>query len=372
VKRRVVVVGGSLGGLNAALWLRDAGCDVEVFERARAPLEGRGAGIALNPATIRYVDVPAVAARCVRYLADDGSTAHEEPCSYRLTSYNALYDGLLDRLDPDRYHLGAECVDFEHDPLAAVFADGRRERCDLLVFADGINSTGRRLLLPHVEPQYAGYVAWRGIMDAVAPSLEDAVTYHVRPDGHAIAYPIPGRVFNWLWYRNVEAGPELDDLLTGKAGVRSGGSLPPGLVREEHVRALHADAEALPPPFAELLTRTPEPFIQVIVDVAVPRMAFERVCLIGDAAFALRPHVAAGTAKAAEDGWKLAESLRRCEGLEVWETRQLSLGRAALLRARAAGERLQSGRWRTGEPLPYGLYREGDSSMAKGGPWLRA
>jgi 2,6-dihydroxypyridine 3-monooxygenase len=357
-----VVVGGSLGGLNAALWLRDAGCDVDVFERAAAPLEGRGAGIALNPATVRYVDVPAVAARCVRYLADDGSTASEEPCSYRLTSYNALYDGLLERIAPDRYHLGAECVDFERDPLTAVFADGRRERCDLLVFADGINSTGRRRLLPDVEPSYAGYVAWRGIVAAAAPSLENAVTYHVRPDGHAIAYPIPGGVFNWLWYRNVAAGPELDDLLTGKEGVRSGASLPPGLVREEHVRALHADAESLPAPLAELLTRTAEPFIQVIVDVAVPRMAFERVCLIGDSAFALRPHVAAGTAKAAEDGWTLAEAVRRKGSLEAWEARQLALGYAALERARTAGERLQSGRWRVGEPLPYGLYREGDSA----------
>ena len=50
---RVVVMGGSLGGLTAALVLRDAGCDVEVYERSELPLEGRGAGIVLNPATVR-------------------------------------------------------------------------------------------------------------------------------------------------------------------------------------------------------------------------------------------------------------------------------------------------------------------------------
>jgi 2,6-dihydroxypyridine 3-monooxygenase len=365
VKRRVVVVGGSLGGLNAALWLRDAGCDVDVFERASAPLEGRGAGIVLHPATVRYVEAPAVAARWVRYLAADGSVAHEEPCSYSFTSYNAIYDGLLARLEPERYHLGAECVGFEHDPLTARFADGRRERCDLLVFADGINSTGRRLLLPEVEPVYAGYVAWRGITDAGGRELEQAVTYQVRPDGHVLSYPIPGGLLNWLWYRNVAAGPGLDDLLTGKDGARPGGSLPPGLVRDEHVRALHAEAAELPPPFARLLTATGEPFIQVIADVAVPRMAFGHVCLIGDAAFTLRPHVAAGTAKAAEDGWALAEALRRDEPLEAWEQRQLALGRSALARARDAGERLQHGRWPPGEPLPYGLHREGDSAMPR-------
>ena len=51
---RVVVVGGSLGGLNAALVLRDAGCDVEVYERSEIPLEGQGAGIVLNPTTVRF------------------------------------------------------------------------------------------------------------------------------------------------------------------------------------------------------------------------------------------------------------------------------------------------------------------------------
>ncbi|HEV7534733.1 MAG TPA: FAD-dependent monooxygenase, partial [Acidimicrobiia bacterium] len=55
VPGRAVVVGGSLGGLNAALWLADAGWDVEILERSRSPLEGRGAGIVLHPATVRYL-----------------------------------------------------------------------------------------------------------------------------------------------------------------------------------------------------------------------------------------------------------------------------------------------------------------------------
>ncbi len=48
-------------------------------------------------------------------------------------------------------------------------------------------------------------------------------------------------------------------------------------------------------PVVELGQRTPEPFIQSIFDVVVPRMAFGRVCLLGDAAFVLRPHAAAAT-----------------------------------------------------------------------------
>ena len=52
---RVVVTGGSVGGLTAALVLRDAGCDVTVFERSSAALQARGAGIATLEATLRYL-----------------------------------------------------------------------------------------------------------------------------------------------------------------------------------------------------------------------------------------------------------------------------------------------------------------------------
>jgi 2,6-dihydroxypyridine 3-monooxygenase len=91
-------------------------------------------------------------------------------------------------------------------------------------------------------------------------------------------------------------------------------------------------------------------------------MAFGRICLLGDAAFALRPHIAAGTAKAAADGWALAEALSATGGevgpaLASWEARQLRVGRAALERARRNGQRSQfEGTWIPGDPdLAFGL-----------------
>jgi 2,6-dihydroxypyridine 3-monooxygenase len=98
-------------------------------------------------------------------------------------------------------------------------------------------------------------------------------------------------------------------------------------------------------------------------------MAFGRVCLIGDAAFALRPHAAAGTAKAAEDAWTLGQAVHACAGnvvaaLDRWQTGQLTLGRQVLNRARNAGDRSQfENTWRVGDPLPLGLYQVGDSSL---------
>jgi 2,6-dihydroxypyridine 3-monooxygenase len=103
--------------------------------------------------------------------------------------------------------------------------------------------------------------------------------------------------------------------MTDRDGVRREVTLPPGAAREAHLRELRAvAADQLAPQLAEVVERTERPFVQVISDIEVERMAFGRVCLLGDAAFALRPHAAAGTAKAAADAWALAEALAASGG----------------------------------------------------------
>jgi 2,6-dihydroxypyridine 3-monooxygenase len=389
---RVAVAGGSLGGLTAALVLRDRGCDVRVHERVRAPLQDRGAGIVLHPATIRYLvstgtrrreDI-GVPARTLRYMGPDGKTAGEQPCRYRFASYHALYRDLLACFDGDHYHLGSEVSGFhgEAGDVVVELADGATERAELLVCADGVRSSSRARLLPEVAPCYAGYVGWRGAVGesqlgrAAFGALQGAITYHVMPNSHMLTYPIPSlegsdeRLVNWLWYRNVDAGEALDDLLTDRAGTRRSASVPPGAVQDRHLAELRTAArERLPGPLAEVLAATDQPFVQTVFDVEVPRMAFGRVCLIGDAAFALRPHIAAGTAKAADDAWQLGDAMASCghdvrRALSHWEPARLALGRRALRRTRAAGERSQFlNTWRVGDPLPFGLYEQGDSAL---------
>ena len=389
--KTAAVVGGSIGGLTAALLLRDDGWDVDVFERSAAVLEGRGGGIVLHPATSRYLVeragvAPAetgVSVHWLRYLDAAGAIAHQERCGYRFTSYDFLYRRLLESYDRERYHLAEECIGLTDPGRRSVeFESGRVVDADVVVFADGINSIGRRLIAPEAEPRYAGYVAWRGTLvdDQAEPALEtvaDAITYHVLPAGHFITYPIPGlegstgspRLRNWLWYWNVTAGVELEELLTGDDGTRFTTSVPRGQVPRVRVDDLVHRAEAnLPPVLVEILAATPEPFIQVIFDLAVERTASGHACLIGDAAFTARPHVAVGTAKAAEDAWTLAAALGAAvdvpQALLSWSRQQIALGSAAVARSREAGTRLQNGTWRVGEPLPYGLYRVGDSSFA--------
>ena len=390
---RVLIAGGSLGGLTAALTLSDAGCNVDVYERSHSPLEGRGAGIVLHPATIRYfiesdaMDVGRVSSKAdwLRYLDREGDTIHEAPCRYWFTSYYTLHKGLLDCFDQTRYHLGAGMTGFNlTDDSITLKLNDEEVTGDLLVCADGIHSTARRLLLPTVLPRYAGYVGWRGTVKENELSagtlgpLHDACTYFVGDRMHILTYPIPDldgsvepgeRRINFVWYRNVAEGPTLDDLMTDVRGVRQEISIAPGAVRRQQVDELRAAAvEQLPKPIAEVVVKSNEPFVQAVFDIAVPRMAFGRVCLIGDAAFAIRPHAAAGTAKAAEDGWQLAAAMRAERGdviaaLRRWEPHQLALGHTVMNRSREIGTRAQvSGTYVPGDPnVSFGLYKPEDS-----------
>ena len=228
-----------------------------------------------------------------------------------------------------------------------------------------------------MRPAYAGYVAWRGMVPEASldagtrAALADAITYHVYANSHILAYPIPGvdgsvapgkRLMNFVWYRNYLEGGDLDDVLTDEADQRRELSVPPGAVPARHVAEMRAVARArLPAPLARVVESVERPFLQVIYDIEVPRMAFGRVCLLGDAAFVVRPHAAAGTAKAAADAWALADTLARDgdvpAALARWETGQLALGARLLERTRRIGRRSQvDGTWVPGDPeLIFGL-----------------
>lgn len=388
---RVAVVGGSLGGLTAACLLRDDGHDVTVHERSPRPLQERGAGIGFLEATYRYlvermgVELGriSVATDHIRYLHRDGSVLHDQAHRYLFSSWNTVYRQLADHFGDERYRLGHELVDFTSTEVGvtARFADGTTTDVDLLVAADGIGSATRARLQPDARASYAGYVAWRGMVPEseleapVAAALGDAITYHVFANSHILVYPIPDasgavepgrRLINFVWYRNYLAGGDLDDLLTDRDGAVRELSVPPGQVATHHVAELRATAAArLPATLAAVVLATGEPFLQLIRDIEVERMAFGRVCLLGDAAFAARPHAAAGTAKAAEDGWALAEALRRADdvpqALASWEPSQLRLGRDLLERTRRIGSRSQvTNDWRPGDPeLIFGLHEPG-------------
>lgn len=256
--RKVLIIGGSLGGLAMAVALKRSGFDVEVFERSPPSMTERGAGLVMQPATAELLerfDVAYVYDVCTRtnrreYLNKTGEVETVYPGSQYMISWTTLFHVLHKAIPENKYHFNKRLASFKQDEKRVVvrFEDGTEAEGDMLIGADGVNSIVRRQLLPEVRAEYSGYVAWRGVIlekDAT-PLMQkqflDTFTFFQLPNSHALAYPIPGeddsikvgeRRINWLWYKNVPEGPELRSLLTDRHGKTRPTSVPPGGELEE-------------------------------------------------------------------------------------------------------------------------------------------
>jgi 2-polyprenyl-6-methoxyphenol hydroxylase-like FAD-dependent oxidoreductase len=353
--RRALVIGGSLGGLIAAHLLRGAGWDATVFERNDEELTSRGVGLGTHPqliailrrAGIDFDESMGIKPPRAVCLDASGKIVIEQPTARTLSGWSRLYGALRAALPVARYRLGKRLTRVAQDSEAvtAMFADGTTERGDLLVGADGIRSTVRAQFLPNVEPDYAGYVAWRAAIDEadVPPNLwRELVELYAfcLPDGEQlISYAVPGkdndtavgrRGYNIVWYRPVDRDA-LVDICTDTAGRHHDTGIPPPLIRPDVIARIKADARAvIAPQIAEIFART-TPFFQPIYDLVSPQIVFGRVALLGDAAFVARPHAGAGTTKAALDAACLADSIAGGDlaaGLRHYERMQLPFGRA--------------------------------------------
>jgi 2-polyprenyl-6-methoxyphenol hydroxylase-like FAD-dependent oxidoreductase len=385
--RRALIIGGSMAGLFTALLLRKQGWRVDVFERSAEKLSSRGAGIATHEpliAALRAAGVDPGAALGVpikgRTVFDrHGRILETYDLPQVMTSWDLLFRLLRAALPDDAYNVGVPLDSFSQsgNKVTAHFAGGRTERGDLLIAADGVLSTVRTKLLPTVEPRYAGYVAWRGMANEsdIAPSILDSLDERMGfclPSGeHCLTYPVAGpneeltrgqRRRNWVWYRSAVSDAEQAALMTTADGRRQGVSVPPHKVRAEAVAAMRRDArELLAPQIFELVQNIEEPFLQAIIDLESPQVAFDRVAVLGDAAFVARPHTGMGVTKAAEDAVALAQSLVAAgddvnAGLIAWEQQCLAYGRVAVARGRKLGELVYSDRTRADGDV-FGLDR---------------
>jgi 2-polyprenyl-6-methoxyphenol hydroxylase-like FAD-dependent oxidoreductase len=372
-QRRALIIGGSLGGLFAAQFLRQAGWDVAVFERSAGDLADRGAGLntsaelfeglaragaAVNPGLAFHV-------RSSAWLKQDGTLGVEIPRGWHGSTWGTIYRPLRAAFPSSLYHAGKAIERVEQDSasVTAIFADGTRERGDLLIGADGVYSTVRRQFLPEIAPIQAGYIAWRGILDerdlpAAAHDLLLARAAFTFPDNElVVSLPVPGadndprpghRRYYFIWYRPASA-EEQRALFTDASGRNHGLTIPPPLIRAEFIAAMKADARrVLPPVLGEIVGRVAQPLLQSITDLEAPRMVFGRVALLGDSAFVARPHVAAGTSKAALDAAGLVAALAAHDGdidaaLAHYERERLAFGHAIISHARYLGAYLEAG-----------------------------
>lgn len=367
---KVVVIGGSIAGLSAGIALRSVGCDVAIYEKSPTILRGRSGGLVVQPemldwmvshgiATLELISVSGIERQ---FLDQQGCVIHSFPDSTPFTSWDAVFHRLRAAFPDDRYHQGRECTGIADgsDGCFAEFADKERVQGDLVVGADGIGSIVRSHLFPGARPEYAGYVAWRGVIaESLAPpsvvqALQRGFTLYQGADFHILSYMIPGeqgemepglRRLNWVWYWNADEQAELPGLLTDEDGTRHRSSVRAGKMRHGCVEGLRDRAGLLlPPVMGDMVLATPHPFVQVIFDLPCPGMYNSRAVLVGDSACILRPHAAAGTSKASADAVALARHLQVSgfdldRALPGWQTERMEAAERLVRYGRALARR---------------------------------
>jgi 2-polyprenyl-6-methoxyphenol hydroxylase-like FAD-dependent oxidoreductase len=368
---RALIVGGSMAGLCAGLFLKQRGWSVDIYERSSEQLTSRGAGIVSHPELLALLSeagartdtefgIP-IADR--RVVGRDGEIIARFHYPQIATSWTRLLHMLGDVFPPEHYHLGKGVIAISGDEeqVHIEFADGASASGDLLVGADGIRSTVRSFVLQEAEPLYAGYVGWRALVrerDIPADlhgQLFSTMMFCLPPGEQIICYPVAGpgddlrpghRSLNLIWYVPADERSELDALLTDAHGTTHSGSIPPPLIRPDVVAAMRAHAESvLAPQFRALLPLAPQPFLQPIYDFESEHMVRGRVALIGDAAFVARPHVGAGVYKAAGDAHALASAVGDGSdidaGLGRFEAERIAIGRRIVRFGRYLGHCLR-------------------------------
>ena len=364
-KRRAIVIGGSMSGLFSAAFLRRIGWDVDVYERSKVELVGRGAGITGHPELFDALiacgaGIDSLGVTVEKRIAIDrsGRITEERPLKQILTSWDRLQRLLRGTIDESRYHLGwnFERVDQDERGVRVTFSGGRVEHADILVGGDGTRSSVRAQMAPQVQPVYAGYYIWRGApneADLTPKTLREVYpyfTFYLPPRQEVITYPIAGfnddltpgrRRLNFIWYR-VADDSQLRDMLVDDNGVQHDFSVPPPLIRKDLIAGMHRDArEIMPDTMLDAVMSIKQPFITPIYDFMSPSLVYGRVAFVGDAAANARPHMGFGMAKAGTDARALAKHLGQNEdidaALKAYNAERHPIGNTIVMHGRKLG-----------------------------------
>jgi salicylate hydroxylase len=322
---RTAIIGGGLGGLAAALFLRRAGLDAIVYEQAQE-LRELGAGIVVAPNMVRVLDSLGLAHELPEFAVrleaawefrrwQDGHVLFAQPMgeacerlygAHCYVAHRADLLSLLQRALPrESLHLDQRCTALRQDEreveLTLTRRDGTQTRitADVVIGADGIHSSVQPVVAPQIEARFSGLCAFRCLVpasQAPAMALRPVQSLWLGPGRHFVHYPIRAGLVNVVaivpagdWrVESWTADGAIDDLSAEFAGW------------DERVQQLIVSASSTKR--WALYDRNP-----------LERWTAGRVTLLGDAAHAMQPFFAQGAAQALEDAYVLAACLQRAD-----------------------------------------------------------
>ena len=330
---RVAIVGGGIGGLTAAISLLQAGFDVHVYEQTRL-LSEVGAGINIGPNASRILIRLGLGAECDKVAFrspfhhqrrwDDGRTLSRTPLGAEIeAAFGAphmifhrgeLHSILAKAVPVERVHLAHRCTGFEQDDrgVRIRFENGAEASADVLIGADGIHSTIRRILLGPEKLRFACR-AYRGLIPVEkVPDIPKESTSWLGPGRHLVHYFVSsGKLLNFVGHVEQEAW--ISESWTE-----------PG--RVEDLRAAYAGWH---PQVQRMIDAVDETFIWAVLDrPPIARWSFGRVTMLGDSCHPMIPFMGQGGAQAIEDAAAMTACLLRCgndveAALKLYETVRL-------------------------------------------------
>ncbi|MBI1238594.1 MAG: monooxygenase [Alphaproteobacteria bacterium] len=367
--QRILIAGGGLGGLAAALALDRFGFEVCVLEQAAALAEV-GAGIQLSPNGMKVLSALGVADRVAAlafrpealemrfgetgrtiFRVSAGAAAERRWGAPYLHLHRAdliaALEAALNERAPGAIRLGARVVAYEQDGagVTVLLADGARVAGAALIGADGIHSAVRAQMLGPEAPRFTGNLAWRAVvpmerLGADAPPPTACVWVGARR--HAVTYRLRrGTLANFVGV--VERSDWREESWTAR-GTRA---------------EVLGDFEGWHPIIRTLIEKADAQFRWALFDRApLPQWSAGRVALLGDACHPMLPFMAQGAVMAIEDAYVLARRVSEGQddipsALEAYFAARIARTASVQARARANGERFHQ-RTALGRLTTYG------------------
>ena len=376
---RIAIVGGGLGGLGAALFLRKAGLDVTVYEQA-PNLREIGAGIVVPPNMVRPLGEIGLADKLLTFAVrldaawefrrwENGRVLFVQPMGaecerlYGAHCYVAHRADLLtlfqQALPQQLLRLDHRCVDVNQDEheVELTFATRADQEAkitaDVVIGADGIHSTVRRAVAPKIDARFSGLCVFRCLVPAnKAPNmaLRPVQTLWLGPGRHFVHYPISG-----------------GQLVNVVAVVPAGDWRTESWTADGEISHLIKEFEGWGDRLHQLIRSASETKRWALYDRdPLERWTVGGISLLGDAAHAMLPFLAQGAAQAIEDAVVLASCLRSADRSSVRHALQRY---EEIRRPRASRVQVMS-RGRGGaDHLPDGPeQRQRDAEFAHGDP----